>query len=83
MTIALSLLVPAFNDKREFEPPLVAAAVVILSEIPTALSTAVSLKRWFADQYHHRLNQYQYHHIGLANRPLKSHFFYPLYNSPE
>ena len=74
MTIALSLLVPAFNDKREFEPPLVAAAVVILSEIPTALSTAVSLKRWFADQYHHHLNQSQYHHLGLANRPLKVTF---------
>lgn len=45
MTIALSSLVPAFNDQREFEPTLVAARVVILSEIPTALSTAVSLKR--------------------------------------
>lgn len=54
MTIALSSLVPAFNDKREFEPPLVAARVVILSEIPTALSTAVSVQRWFADQYHHQ-----------------------------
>ena len=61
MTIALSSLVPAFNDKGEFEPPLVAARV-ILSEIPTALSTAVSVQRWFAGQYHHCLNQSQYHH---------------------
>ena len=43
MTIALSSLVPAFNDKREFEPPLVAAISISSS--------------------------------GLANRPLKSHFF--------